>query len=253
MDLGLRGRTALVTGAAGGIGRAVAVVLAAEGMQIALADREASAVTEAAAELARTGAATMALTVDVTAETEVAAAVQAVVEHWGGLDVLVGCAGVSGPVGTPLSRTTRAQWDGLFAVNVTGAFLTLKHATSALRASPVASVVFLASDSALVATAGMVPYCASKAALLQLVRAAAVELADDGIRINAVCPSIVDTPMSRGDLGLTDGFETESYPAQTATEVAAQVAFLCSVRSRAISATAIVSDFGSSARSNFPA
>ena len=99
----------------------------------------------------------------------------------------------------------------------------------------------------------MVPYGASKAAVLQLARAAAVDLAPDGIRVNAVCPSIVDTAMSRGDLGLDAGFAAQPYPVQTADDVAAQIAFLASPVSRGINATSLVSDFGYSARSTYPA
>lgn len=236
-----------------GIGRAVAEQLVVEGVRVALADRDADAVMGAAASLNESGAEASAFPLDVTAEAEVSSVLADVIQRFGGIDVLVGCAGVSGPVGTPMEDTTRAQWEAVFAVNVTGAFLVLKHAMRALRASDAASVVLVASDSALVAASGMVPYCASKAALVQFARASAVELAADGIRVNAVCPSIVDTPMSRGDLGLDGGFGSVDYPVQTAAEVAAQIAFLCSPRSRPISATAMVADFGYSARSNFPA
>ena len=101
----------------------------------------------------------------------------------------------------------------------------------------------------------MAPYCASKAAVLQLARAASVDLAP--IRVVAVCPSIVDTPMSRADLGIelgvAGGFDGTPYPVQTPEEVAASIAFLRSPWARAISGTALVSDFGYSARSGFPA
>ena len=99
----------------------------------------------------------------------------------------------------------------------------------------------------------MAPYGASKAAVLQLARAAAVELAPDGIRVNAVCPSIVDTPMSRGDLGLDSGFADVGYPVQTAEEVAAQIVFLSSPLAGRSTRAALVSDFGFLARSHFPA
>lgn len=253
MDLGMQGRVALVTGAAGGIGRAVAAELAVEGARVALTDRDAGAVADAAAALRAGGAQASAFPLDVTDEAQVAAAIEAVVARFGGIDIVAGCAGISGPVGTLLAETSRADWDAVFAVNVTGSFLVLEHALPALRRSDAASVVFVASDSAFVITPGMAAYCASKAAVVQFARAAAIELAGDGIRVNAVCPSIVDTPMSRDDLGLPAGFGGVSYPVQTAAEVAAQVAFLCSPRTRPVNAAALVSDFGYSARSNFPA
>jgi dihydroanticapsin dehydrogenase len=140
----------------------------------------------------------------------------------------------------------------VFAVNVTGAFLVLKHALPALRAAPAASVVLLASDSAVVASPGMVPYAASKAALVQFARALSVDLSDTRIRVNTVAPSIVDTPMSRGDLG-SDAFDAPGFPVQSAAEVAAHVVYLASPRSRAINGTTLLSDFGFTARSGFPA
>ncbi|MEQ6897051.1 SDR family oxidoreductase [Microbacterium sp. KR10-403] len=248
MDLRIGSRAALVTGAAGGIGRAVAAALVAEGARVVLVDRDKEAVRDAAAAL---GA--HALAADVTDERQVDAAVAAAGELLGGLDLVVLCAGVSGPVGTPLAQTPVADWDAVFDVNARGAFLVLRAAVPQLKRSDAASVVVIASDSAFVAAPGMAPYCASKAALLQLARAASVEWADAGIRVNAVCPSVVDTPMSRGDLGLAEGFAGQDFPVQTAEQVAAQVAFLCSPVSRPVNGTGLVSDFGYSARSAFPA
>lgn len=248
MELGLRGRTALVTGAAGGIGRAAARALVAEGAHVALMDRDAAAIAALVRELGDASA----HPADVTDEAQVVAAVADAADRWGGLDLLVGCAGISGPVGTALADTALADWDAVFSVNVRGSFLVLRAALPALRASDAASVVFVASDSALVAAPGMAPYCSSKAALVQFARAASVELAADGIRVNAVCPSIVDTPMSRGDLGL-DGFADAGYPVQTADEVAAQLVFLASPVARPVDGTCLVSDFGYTARSSFPA
>jgi dihydroanticapsin dehydrogenase len=249
MELGLRGRTALVTGAAGGIGSAAARALIAEGARVALLDRDAGSLAALARDL---GDAASIHAVDVTDEHRVASAVADAVERWGGLDVVIGCAGISGPVGTPLAETSVADWDAVFSVNARGPFLVLRAAIPALRRSDAASVVLVASDSALVAAAGMAPYCASKAAVLHLARAASVELAEDGIRVNAVCPSIVDTPMSRGDLEVDD-FAGAAYPVQTAAEVAAQLVFLASPVSRPVNGASLVSDFGYTARSNFPA
>lgn len=243
MDLQLTSRRALVTGAAGGIGRATVRALSAEGVRVAAIDRD-PRVRDVAA---------TASVADLTDPDAAASAVDESARALGGLDVLVLAAGVSGPVGVPLERTSLADWERVFAVNVTGAFLVLRAALPWLRNSDAASVVVVSSDSALVATPGMVPYGASKAALLQLAKAAAVELAPEGIRVNAVCPSIVDTPMSRGDLALPDGFDGAGYPVQTAAEVADQIVLLASPRLRPVSAATWVSDFGVSARSGFPA
>ena len=248
MDLHLEGTTALITGAGSGIGRATALALAAEGVRVALLDRDADALQDTADGCHDA----VVLTADVTDEQAVRAAVTAGVDALGRLDAVVCCAGISGPVGTDVEHTTLDDWNAVFAVNVTGAFLVVKHALAALRAVDAASVVFISSDSAFVASPGMAPYCASKAALVQFARALSVDVAGDGVRVNTVAPSIVDTPMSRGDLG-TDAFTQPAFPVQTAAEVAAHVAYLVSPRSRAVNGTSLLSDFGYTARSGFPA
>lgn len=253
MELRLDGTTALITGAGSGIGRAVALALAAEGVRTALLDRDVSALRDTARGCVERGSADpVLLAADVTDEEQVSAAVAAGVAALGGLDAVVCCAGVSGPVGTAVEDTALADWNRVLAVNVTGAFLVLKHALPTLRAARSASVVLLASDSAVVASPGMAPYCASKAALVQFGRALSVDLAGTGVRVNAVAPSVVDTPMSRGDLG-ADAFDDPAFPVQTAEEVAAHVTYLVSPRSRAINGTTLLSDFGFTARSGFPA
>jgi len=248
MDLQLSGTTALITGAASGIGRATARALAAEGARVALLDRDGAGLAEVAAGCGDA----VVLVADVTDSVQVVRAVVEAVDALGDLDAVVCCAGISGPVGSPIDEISLGEWNHVFAVNVTGAFLVVSAALPALRAAAAASVVLISSDSAFVASAGMVPYCASKAALVQLGRALSVDLAGDGIRVNTVAPSIVDTPMSRGDLG-DDALATPSFPVQTAYEVASHVAYLVSPRSRAINGTTVVSDFGYSARSGFPA
>ncbi len=248
MELRLQGRTALITGAAGGIGRAVAQALAAEGVRVALLDRDPAGLAATAASCPGS----VVLEADVTDEESVAAAVSRAVTALGGLHTVVCCAGISGPVGSGIEQTTLAQWQAVFAVNVTGAFLVLREALPALRAAPAASVVLVASDSAFVASEGMAPYCASKAALVQFGRALSVDLAGDDVRVVTVSPSIVDTPMSRGDLG-DAAFATPSFPVQTADDVAAHVVYLASPRAAAVNGSGILSDFGYSARSGFPA
>ncbi|MGN7188811.1 SDR family NAD(P)-dependent oxidoreductase [Microbacterium enclense] len=243
MDLQLSSRRAVVTGAAGGIGRAAVGALAAEGALVGAVDLD-----PRVREIGGHG-----VVADLTDADAAAAAVDACAREVGGIDVLVLAAGISGPVSSPLEETSAADWERVFAVNVTGAFLTLRAALPWLRRSDAPAAVVVASDSALVVTAGMVPYAASKAALLHLARASAVELAPEGIRVNAVCPSIVDTPMSRGDLGMPEGFAGAEYPVQTPAEVADQIVLLASPRLRPVSAAAWVSDFGMSARSGFPA
>lgn len=240
MDLGLTGRRALVTGGASGIGRATVDVLLAEGMRVAVLDRAPRPDDLDPEVLWHTG--------DVTNEGDVALAARAC----GGLDVVVGCAGISGPMGIPATGIAAADFLRTVEVNLVGQFLLAKHTVPAMNHG--GAIVMVASDSSFVAAPGMVAYCASKGGVLMLVKALSVELADAGIRVNCVAPSVVDTPMSRRDLGVvTAGFADQPYPVHQAGEVAAAIAYLASDLSRGVNGTAHVLDFGGLARSTFPA
>jgi dihydroanticapsin dehydrogenase len=249
VDLHLADRVALVTGGVSGIGRACVDTLLAEGARVAVLDRapEGRAVVE---DLQRQGSAVEFVLADVTVEAEVAAAVARTVEVFGRLDTVLGCAGISGPVGTLAADVSEQDWDRVMAVNVKGNFLLAKHGVPRLAGSDVATVVFMASDSALVAFEGMTPYCTSKGALLQLTRSLSVD--HPGVRVNCLCPGVVDTPLSRGDLGRPEGFAGTSLPVVQPGQIAAQATFLASPVSAPINGTSIVSDFGYLARSALP-
>lgn len=255
MELRLAGRSVLVTGAASGIGRACALAFAAEGAAVALLDRDARGLASVERELRASGAgAVVAVPVDVTDEESVSAAVAAAATAFGTVDAVVTCAGISGPFGSPVDEIALTDWNAVLAVNVTGPFLVVKHALRHLRRAESPAIVLLASDSSFVAAPGMVPYNASKGAVLQLMRALSVDLAADGVRVNAVCPSIVDTPMARADLGVEPGgFASADFPVQSPDEVARHVLYLASPASRPVNGHALVSDFGYLARSSFPA
>ncbi|MBX3099173.1 MAG: SDR family oxidoreductase [Salinibacterium sp.] len=248
MHLDLTGVPVIITGAASGIGRACAVAFVAEGAMVAAIDRDAAALAGLAAELPGL----VAVPADVTDETAMAAAVAHAAGELGGLAVAIACAGTSGPFGTAVDEISLADWNRVLAVNVTGQFLLVKHALPYLRRSSAASIVLMGSDSGFVAAPGMLPYNASKGAVVQLTRALSVDLAADGIRVTCVCPSIVDTPMARADLGL-DSFAGVGYPVQSAEDVARSVLFLASPATRTVNGTTLVSDFGYLARSSFPA
>lgn len=255
MDLELRGTTVLIAGAASGIGRATAWAFAREGARLGLLDIDADGGHALVAELReQLRAEATFLAADVSVELEVAAAVQSVAARYRALDVLVACAGISGPFGRSLRDTSTEAWDAVMAVNVRGPFLLVKHAHPYLAASDSPAVILLASDSSFVAAPGMVAYNASKGAVLQLTRALSVDLAEQGIRVNCVCPSVVDTPMSRRDLGLTAaGFDDAPFPVQHPEQVADHVLYLASRRSAPVNGTSLISDFGYLARSAFPA
>jgi NAD(P)-dependent dehydrogenase (short-subunit alcohol dehydrogenase family) len=186
------GRTAIVTGAARGMGQAVAARLHAEGAAVVMLDVQADAVGAAAAALDPKGARSLARGCDVTSAADAEAAVAAARERFGGVDCLVNCAGVLSLA--PFGELTEEQWDTTMDVNAKGVFLMMRAALPALRASDAGSIVNVASQSGKRGEELLAHYCASKAAVILLSRAAALELAP-AVRVNSVCPGYVDTAM----------------------------------------------------------
>jgi NAD(P)-dependent dehydrogenase (short-subunit alcohol dehydrogenase family) len=182
-------RIALVSGAASGIGRAIARRLAAEGACVVVADRDAEGAKRVAEELGSTDVA-VPVTVDVTDEEAVVAAVRDAVLAFGGLDLVVNNAGLS--VSKPLLETTVADWDLQHDVMARGSFLVSREATRVLRAQGMGGdIIYIASKNALFAGANNVGYGAAKADQAHQVRLLAAELGADGIRVNGVNPDAV--------------------------------------------------------------
>lgn len=187
-------RVALITGGATGIGRAAAETLAAQGCAVAICSNDADATKQTVAEIAAAGGTAVAVPGDVTKSSDMDAVVAAVVERFGRLDVLVASAGIQ-RYGT-VTDTSEQMWDDVFDVNVKGAFLAAKAALPHLRRGG-GSIAVVSSVQAYVAQTEVVAYSASKGALNAMVRAMAVDEAKHGVRVNAVCPGSVDTPMLR--------------------------------------------------------
>lgn len=185
------GRTVFVTGASQGIGREIALEFADRGANVALAARS-DGIEETAA-LIDAPARTLPVRTDVTEASSVADAIERTVETFGGLDVLVNNAGIAGPT-APVEEVDREEWDRTMAVNVTGTFLTTKHAVAHLRKSDCASVINVSSISGKRPLENRTPYTASKMAVIGLTRTLAFELGDDDVTVNAICPGATRGP-----------------------------------------------------------
>jgi 3-oxoacyl-[acyl-carrier protein] reductase len=189
-------RVVMVTGSASGIGRGMAERFAEEGARIAIADINAEGAEEVAGELSAKCEA-VAFPVDVSIEASVASCVDAIVQRWGRLDVLCANAGIYPAM--PLAEMTEAEWDRVTGINLKGVFFCVKHAIVPMRAQQLGRIVVTASVTGpLVGYPGMTHYSAAKAGAIGLVRTAALELASQGITINAVMPGNVLTPGWKG-------------------------------------------------------
>jgi NAD(P)-dependent dehydrogenase (short-subunit alcohol dehydrogenase family) len=192
--VGLAGRSALITGAASGIGRAIAMDLAAEGALVIVADINAEAGAETVAAITAAGGSARYLSCDVRDEAAVEAAVANVVATEGRLDVMINNAGIGGKP-TPLVRTTAESWDQVVAINLRGVFFGVKHAARAMAQSGGGAIVNISSAAGLGAAPLLGGYGAAKAGVIQLTQTAARELAQSKIRVNVVCPGWVETPI----------------------------------------------------------
>lgn len=241
----LKDRTALVTGAARGIGLAAAKRFLADGWRVALLDIDAGAVEAAAAALERPGA-TLALAADVSDPRTVASAVRAVADRFGRLDALVNNAGIA--IFKPLLETTFEDWSRVLAVNLSGPFLCTQAAVPLMAEGGGGAIVNVTSISGMRASTLRVAYGTSKAGLAQLTKQQAVELAQLGIRVNAVAPGPVDTAMAQAvhspaiRADYHDAIPLGRYGLEM--ELAEMIVFLCSGRASYVTGQVIAVDGG---------
>ena len=253
----LDGRRVLVTGGGSGIGRASAVCAAKEGAAVVVTDVRPALAAETAATIEADGGRASAVTCDVADEASVATATADAIDVLGGLDGVVAAAGIA--TGGRTHDLTLEDWDLVLRVNLTGVFLTLKHALPALVASGASSVVTIGSVSSLVIGAGgsAASYKAAKGGVLQLTKAVAVEYANDGVRANCVCPGAVATNLGRHARELASVTTTargEPAPpiemkapvprAADAAEIGTVVAFLLSDDASFMTGSAVMVDGG---------
>ncbi|MBO1901489.1 SDR family oxidoreductase [Leucobacter weissii] len=193
----LAGKTALITGAAMGMGRATAELFAAEGARVAVTDFNETAGRETGEAIAAAGGEAVFHALDVTDEARVAEVIARVVEQWGAIDVLVNCAGVIGP-DKQTHEVSEEEWDALFAVDVKGVFFTTKHAVPHMIAQQNGSIVNFSSIYGLIGNDEFTPYHVAKGAVAMLTKQDAASYGRHGIRVNSVHPSTVLTPLVEG-------------------------------------------------------
>ena len=246
----LEGRVALVTGAASGIGRASAKLFASEGAKVVVFDR-AKEVEETAKMITDAGGEAIAISGDAGLEADVAAAVETAVAKFGKLDICYANAGVSGGY-SDLFELTADNWTEILRINLIGPFLAIKHASKAMIPNGKGSIICTASVAGLRSGAGGIPYSASKAGVINLVQTCAQQLAGTGIRVNAICPGLIETGMTKpiferarergteGKIGQLNPLQRGGVP----EEIAGAALFLASDDSSYVDGQAIVVDGG---------
>jgi NAD(P)-dependent dehydrogenase (short-subunit alcohol dehydrogenase family) len=240
------GKTALVTGAGGGIGLAIAQRLAAEGARLVLADLDAGKLAATVDTLKTSGAAdVLAHACDVSKEDEVAACVAAAVEKFGSLELVVNNAGLM--EFKPIDELTAADWLKVLGVDLLGTAFFLRQAFLTMK--PGGAVVNIASIHALQTEALAAPYAAAKAAVLSLTRTASIEGRPKGLRCNAVLPGAIDTPMLWDNPNVKSGVEKiDKSDVGEPADIAAAVAFLGSDDAAFITGASLNVDGGRLAR-----
>jgi NAD(P)-dependent dehydrogenase (short-subunit alcohol dehydrogenase family) len=194
----LKGRVAVITGAGSGIGAAIATLFAAEGARIAAEDIDANGLADTAAAIGAIGGETITVVGDVTDTGAVRDGVARIMSEWGQIDILVTCSGVS--VGGTVATIDEALWDRVFAINVKGTYLWIHEAIPHMIARRSGSIITLGSQLVVSSGGNNAAYIASKGAIVSLTRTMAVDHAAHGIRVNALMPGVIDTPMSRRSL-----------------------------------------------------
>ncbi|OIU87496.1 SDR family NAD(P)-dependent oxidoreductase [Microbacterium sp. AR7-10] len=247
----LENKNAIVTGGAGGIGRATSLAFAAEGASVAVVDLNAQAAEAVAQEIRAAGGTAVAIAADVSNEDDIVRVVETAKESFDGIDVVFNNAGIIRR--TTAVETTVEEWDRVFGVNVRAIFLMCKHVVPIMKANGGGSIVNTGSGWGLKGGGQAISYCASKGAVVNMTRALAIDHGPDGIRVNSVNPGDVDTGMLR-DEARQLGQDQTGFLAEAAerplnrmgqpSEIAAAVVWLASDEASYVTGAALVVDGG---------
>jgi NAD(P)-dependent dehydrogenase (short-subunit alcohol dehydrogenase family) len=249
----LEGKSAIITGASSGIGRATALVFAHYGARLALADVALDGGHETEQLVKNLGVEAFFLPTDVTDETQVAALVRAAVETYGALDCAFNNAGIEGDM-APTPDIDPANWARVLDINLRGVWLGMRYQIPAMLESGGGSIVNTASVAGLVGFSNLAPYVASKHGVVGLTRTAALEFSAQGVRVNAVCPGVIRTPMVQRvfeeDPALEEQFAAMEPIGRLGEpeEIGEAVAWLSSDRSSFVTGQAIAVDGGLTAQ-----
>jgi NAD(P)-dependent dehydrogenase (short-subunit alcohol dehydrogenase family) len=257
MTTELHGKVAIVTGGTSGIGRDAAVLFAKAGAKVVVAGRREVEGNETVDLVRAAGGEGLFVKTDVAKAAEVAALVQKTVEKFGRLDVAFNNAGIEG-AWIPIVEQSEEDWDRTIDINLKGVWLCLKHEIrQMLRQGGGGAIVNMASVAGWIGSAGAATYCASKHGVMGLTRSAALETARSGIRINVVCPAVIETPMGERIFGAPEvkKYALGLHPIGrfgTPTEVAEAVLWMCSDRASFMTGQSVVLDGGFLAGPNPP-
>jgi NAD(P)-dependent dehydrogenase (short-subunit alcohol dehydrogenase family) len=246
----LEGKVAVVTGAASGLGRASAIRFAREGAAVVVADLNSQGGELIVSEIAAIGGRAVYQRSDVTNESDIKALIDRAMREYGRLDITYNNAGVIGALGS-IESTTEAEWDKTFAILSKAVFFGIKHSAAPMRKSGGGSIISTASIAGLSGSFRFHAYSAAKASVINLTRTAALELGKDKIRVNCICPGVINTPLVYGALpGGKEALDPMLAKAQAiqragdAEDIANMAAFLASDEAAWVTGAAMVVDGG---------